>query len=128
MNFVVIGLLLVPQLFAAAPPPADDRTFDGDYRYRNESNEKLWVEDVTGLMACGYLIPDCEKGVHEGRFRCPAEVVIKWKVRGKQGWKTQTLKLPRARRDAELIFQYTKEGKWEVFFEQKQKLYPRFDR
>jgi len=117
---VQVGLLLVAPLLLAAAPPAEDRTFDGDYEYRNRSEEKLWVESVTGLAECGVLSPDCEAGVHEGRrFSYPAEVVIKWKVTGEKGWKTQALKMPRGRRDAELIFLYAKEGKWRVFYEQK---------
>src|SRR5262249_38230548 len=96
MSTAAVLLFLTPSLAAAAPTA--DRTFDGVYCYRNHSKEELWVDSVTGLMACGWLVPDGTKGVHDQPFRCPSEVVIKWKVTGKKGWKTATVKIPNPQR------------------------------
>jgi hypothetical protein len=85
MNVVALGVLLVvPQLFAAAPPP-EDRTIDGDFRFRNRSKEKLWVEDATGLGVCGVLSPGISAGAHGFPFRLPAEVSSSGRSRARKG-------------------------------------------
>jgi hypothetical protein len=94
--------------------------FDGIYEFRNQSRDKLYVESMTGLGGCGYLIPYGVAGVFDRPKSYPAKAVIKWKVVGKGGWKTERLNLEsllKPQRKAMLVIQYTKDGQWQVFFE-----------
>src|SRR3954466_8466589 len=94
-------------LLAVAPPSGHkERMFDGIYEFRNQSKDKLYVDEMTGRAGCGYLVPGGNKATYGPPRSSPAQSVVKWRVVGKEGWKTETLKLDsllKPQRNAKLV-------------------------
>ena len=102
--------------------------FSGDIVYQNQSQDNVYVRDVSGFVTwveCGNLISAGEKGMGNPPMSYPRTTTIRFKNITK-GTKPEevTLKLDagyRPSRKSKLVFVFTPEGKWTAHFEDSQR-------
>lgn len=122
-TLALIGLLSLTNWASCLGP----RAFDGVIEWRNRSCDTLHISDVTGFgepVGCGYLVADGVASLHLQPMRYPTKTTLRWEVGEGEPTRERetTLDLEsqlQARRNAVLVFEYTKEGKWVVCFEDK---------